>query len=162
MTRRIWVHALAIAASMAIVLLAPMSMAGSSPNPVNVDSDKVAIKGYDTVAYFTKGQPTKGNSEFVFTWNGARWQFASAAHRDMFAANPERYAPQFGQFCSMGLALGKRAIADPEAWKIVDGKLYLYFSRGARDKFQQDTPKNLKKAKANWQHHNDLPWAGQK
>jgi YHS domain-containing protein len=142
---------------MTIVLLAPMSMAGSSPN-----SDKVAIKGYDTVAYFTKGQPTKGNSEFVFTWNGARWQFASAAHRDMFASNPERYAPQFGQFCSMGLALGKRAIADPEVWKIVDGKLYLYFSRGARDKFQQDTPKNLKKAKTNWQHHNDLPWAGQK
>jgi YHS domain-containing protein len=162
MTRRIWVHALATAASMTIVLLAPMSMAGSSPNPVNVDSDKVAIKGYDTVAYFTNGQPTKGNSEFVFTWNGARWQFASAAHRDMFAANPERYAPQFGQFCSMGLALGKRAIADPEVWKIVDDKLYLYFSRGARDKFQQDAPKNLKEAEANWQHHNDLPWAGQK
>ena len=162
MTRRIWVHALAFVASMAIVLLVPMSMAGSSPNPVNVGSDKVAIKGYDTVAYFTNGQPTRGSSEFVFTWNGARWQFASAAHRDMFAANPERYAPQFGQFCSMGLALGKRAIADPEVWKIVDDKLYLYFSRGARDKFQQDAPKNLKEAEANWQHHNDLPWAGQK
>ena len=162
MTRRIWVHALAFVASMAIVLLVPMSMAGSSPNPVNVGSDKVAIKGYDTVAYFTNGQPTRGSSEFVFTWNGARWQFASADHRDMFAANPERYAPQFGQFCSMGLALGKRAIADPEVWKIVDDKLYLYFSRGARDKFQQDAPKNLKEAEANWQHHNDLPWAGQK
>jgi YHS domain-containing protein len=162
MTRRIWAHAFAIAASMTVVLLAPMSMAGSSPNPVNVDSDKVAIKGYDTVAYFTKGQPTKGNPAFAFTWNGARWQFASAAHRDMFAANPERYAPQFGQFCSMGLALGKRAIADPEVWKIVDGKLYLYFSRGARDKFQQNTNGNMKKAEANWQHHNDLPWAGQK
>jgi hypothetical protein len=162
MTRRILVHALATTTSITIALSALLSMAGSSPNPVNVQPDKVAIKGYDTVAYFTDGQPTKGSPEFVFAWNGARWQFASAAHRDMFAANPERYAPQFGQFCSMGLALGKRAIADPEVWKIVDGKLYLYFSRGARDKFVHDTNGNMKKAEANYQHHNDLPWAGQK
>lgn len=160
MTRRI--HALAAAVSMVIALSAPMSMAGSAPNPANADSDKIAIKGYDTVAYFTDGHPTKGSPEFVFAWNGARWRFANAAHRDRFASDPERYAPQFGQLCSMGLALGKRAIADPEVWKIVDGKLYLYFSRGARNKFQQNTNENMKKAETNWEHHDDLPWAGRK
>ncbi len=123
------------------------------------ESEKVAIKGYDTVAYFTEGQPTKGSPEFVFAWNDAQWQFASAAHRDMFASNPEHYAPQFGQFCSMGLAVGKRAIADPEVWKIVDGKLYLYFSKGARDKFEQNAPENIKKAEANLAKKDELPWA---
>lgn len=121
--------------------------------------DKVAIKGYDTVGYFTKGQPTKGNPEFVSAWNDAQWQFASAAHRDMFASNPERYAPRFGDNCSMGLALGKLAIADPEAWIIIDGKLYLYFSKGARDKFQHNTHENMKKAEANWDKRGELPWA---
>lgn len=114
------------------------------------ESEKVAIKGYDTVAYFTEGQPMKGDPEFVFAWNDAQWQFASAAHRDMFASNPERYAPQFGGHCSMGLSKGVKAIADPEVWTIVDGKLYLYFSKGARDKFRQNPQENIKKAEASW------------
>lgn len=150
MMRRIPVHALAIAALMAIALPAPMSMADSSPNPANVEPDKVAIKGYDTVAYFTNGQPTKGNTEFVFAWNGAQWRFANATHRDMFASDPERYAPQFGGHCSMGLSKGVKVAADPEVWTIVDGKLYLYFSRGARDSFKQDAQESIKKAEANW------------
>lgn len=114
------------------------------------EPDKVAIKGYDTVAYFTEGQPTKGNPEFVFAWNDAQWQFASAAHRDMFASNPVRYAPRFGGSCSMGLTLGKKVAANPEVWTIVDGKLYLYFSSGARDKFQQNAHDNIRKAEASW------------
>jgi YHS domain-containing protein len=125
-------------------------MAESSPNRVNVDSDNVAIKGYDTVAYFTEGQPTKGSPEFVFAWNGAQWRFASAAHRDMFAANPERYAPQFGGHCSMGLTKGAKVAANPEVWTIVDGKLYLYFSEGARDRFRENTGENIKAAETNW------------
>ena len=111
---------------------------------------KVAIKGYDTVAYFTEGQPTKGSPEFVFAWNDAQWRFANAAHRDMFASNPERYAPQFGGNCSMGLSIGKKVAANPEIWTIVDGKLYLYVSNGARDKFRQNPHENMKTAEANW------------
>ena len=65
---------------------------------INKDSFGVAIKGYDTVAYFTEGRALKGKSEFVHSWNEATWQFASASHRDMFAADPERYAPQFGGY----------------------------------------------------------------
>jgi YHS domain-containing protein len=117
---------------------------------VNAGPDKVAIKGYDTVAYFTEAQATKGRSEFAFSWNDAQWHFANAAHRDMFASNPERYAPQFGGNCSMGLSTGKKVAANPEVWTIVDGKLYLYFSNGARDKFRRNPQENTKAAEANW------------
>ena len=73
----------------------------------NVDSEKVAIHGYDTVAYFTEGKPTKGKEEFEHVWEDARWQFASVTNRELFKANPERYAPQFGGYCAGGLAVGE-------------------------------------------------------
>jgi len=119
---------------------------------VNTGEDSIAIKGYDPVAYFTNGRPVKGKSEFTYSWNGARWQFADGAHRDMFAANPERYAPQFGGFCSMALAHGQIADVNPEAWTIVDGKLYLNFSESVRRKFRQNIHDNIKKAEANWKN----------
>lgn len=150
MARQTWVHGFAIAASLAIALVAPVGMADSSAKSVNVDSDNVAIKGYDSVAYFTNGQPMKGDPAFAFAWNGAQWRFANAAHRDMFASNPERYAPQFGGFCSMALTKGHLATVDPEVWTIVDGKLYLNFNKNGRDKFRQNTQENIKQAEANW------------
>lgn len=119
--------------------------------PVATGPDKVAIKGYDTVAYFTEGQPTRGLEEFAHTWQGAKWWFASAEHRDMFAADPEKYAPRFGGFCAMGLSLGMQAQADPEAWVIVDDKLYLTFSQPALAKFTVDTPSHIRKAEAEWE-----------
>ena len=131
-----------MAALVAMPVIAGEKMANPGP-------DKVAIKGYDTVAYFTEGQPTKGDPEFVFAWNDAKWQFASATHRDMFASNPERYAPQFSGHCSMALSRGMEVAADPEIWTIVDGKLYL-FSKGGRDEFQRNAHENIKKAEANW------------
>lgn len=150
MARQTQVHVFAIAAALAIALVAPVGMADSSTKGVNVDSAGVAIKGYDTVAYFTNGRAIKGDPEFVFDWNSAQWRFASAAHRDMFSANPERYAPRFGGHCSMGLTKGRLVSADPEAWTIIDGKLYLYFSKEGREKFRQNTPENIRKAEANW------------
>ncbi|MFQ5983540.1 MAG: YHS domain-containing (seleno)protein, partial [Woeseiaceae bacterium] len=75
----------------------------------NVDANNVAIHGYDTVAYFTDGKPTKGKKDFEHVWNDARWHFASATNRDLFTANPDRYAPQFGGYCAGGLAAGEYA-----------------------------------------------------
>ncbi|HXV80794.1 MAG TPA: YHS domain-containing (seleno)protein [Candidatus Binatia bacterium] len=117
---------------------------------VNTGPNNVAIKGYDPVAYFTKGQPIKGKPEVTYSWTGAEWRFANAAHRDMFAGDPERYAPQFGGFCSMALARGKIKDIDPEAWVIVDGRLYLNFSKPVREKFQENVHKNIKQAEVNW------------
>jgi YHS domain-containing protein len=132
-----------VAAVVATPLLAGQGMIATGP-------DNVAIKGYDTVAYFTDGKPVKGRSEFAYTWNDVEWHFANAAHRDLFAGNPERYAPQFGGFCAMGLSMDKQAVADPTAWTIVDGKLYLKFSESARDRWRKDKAANIEKAEANW------------
>jgi YHS domain-containing protein len=117
---------------------------------VNVDDNDVAIMGYDTVAYFVLGKPTKGDPKYESLWNEARWFFASAEHRDLFRQDPERYSPRFGGFCAMGLALGYLAIADPEVWTIVDGKLYLNHSEKGRAELHEDIPGALAKAEHNW------------
>ena len=134
-----------------LMAAAAMSVfAGSPTNMVATGPDNVAIKGYDTVAYFTEGQPMKGSSDFVASWNGAEWHFANAEHRDLFSANPERYAPQFGGFCSAGISKGKKVAADPEAWTIVDGKLYIKLNEEVRDRWREDKAENIEKAEENW------------
>ncbi len=118
--------------------------------PIASDSSGVAIKGYDTVAYFTEGRAIKGQKEFEFSWKEAPWHFVSAAHRDMFAANPKRYAPKFGGFCAMAMTRGKMFVADPEAWTIVDGNLYMKFNKATRDRWRPNKAENIEKAKKNW------------
>ena len=66
--------------------------------PINTDEFGVAIKGYDTVAYFTEGRAVKGTADFESLWQDARWHFANAKHRDLFEADPERYVPQYGGY----------------------------------------------------------------
>ena len=124
--------------------------AGSDSKLVATDPAGIAIKGYDPVAYFTDGKALKGRPEFAFAWHDAQWLFANARHRELFAADPERYAPQFGGFCSYGLSKGKLVSADPEQWTIVEGKLYMKFNRPARDLWRQDKAAEIKKAEAAW------------
>ena len=134
---------------LAAALVMP-ALAGDPPKMINAGTDHVAIRGYDTVAYFTEGRPIKGQSEFVFSWRDVKWQFANAKHLGMFAADPARYAPQFGGFCAMALTQGVVKVVDPEAWTIVDKKLYLNFSQKGRVKFRQDLQGNIKKSEQNW------------
>lgn len=115
-----------------------------------IDEQGLAIRGTDPVAYFTEGRPVAGKPDFSYTWNDATWQFASAEHRDQFAENPEQYAPQYGGFCAFAVSQGKTATTDPEAWKIVDGKLYLNYSRERQIMWEKDIPGNIQKADANW------------
>ena len=111
----------------------------------------IAIKGYDPVAYFVKGRAMKGSKEFAHEWLGATWHFANAKHRNLFAADPAKYAPQFGGYCADGTAYGQNtANIDPEAWRIIDGKLYLNYDKGAAAELEE-TPGQIKKAEANWQ-----------
>ena len=86
---------------------------------------RVALKGYDPVAYFTEQKPVKGNSAIRYDWDEARYYFASARNRDLFADDPERYAPRFAGYCTASITRGEKNEADPEFWAIVDGKLYL-------------------------------------
>jgi hypothetical protein len=120
-------------------------------DPVNKDGDDVAIKGYDTVAYFTDGQPIPGKTDFEHRWQDARWRFASAAHRDLFAQEPEKYAPRYGGFCSGGMALGYKAPVDPEAWVIIDGKLYLNYAKRDVPEFVDNAESEIAKADAHWE-----------
>ena len=89
-------------------------------------SSGLAVKGYDPVAYFEAGKATVGDSQFSYQWNGATWQFSSAANQDLFAQSPESYAPQFGGFCSFAVSKGVTADILPTAWHIRDGALYLF------------------------------------
>lgn len=133
----------------AAVLALPTGAQGVD-GKTNAGSDNLAIKGYDTVAYFTEGKPTIGKPEFSVSWESAQWRFVNARHRDLFAANPERYAPKFRGFCSMALTRGVIAVADPEAWAVIDGNLYLSYSEKGIDNFRQNSAENIKKAQMGW------------
>ncbi|HEX2199774.1 MAG TPA: YHS domain-containing (seleno)protein [Burkholderiales bacterium] len=109
-----------------------------------------AIRGYDPVAYFTEGRPVKGSREFSYRWNGAEWRFASAQNRERFASAPEKYAPQYGGYCAYGVAGGYAVKIEPEAWSVVDGKLYLNYDRSVQASWKKDVPGYIRKADANW------------
>ena len=109
-----------------------------------------AIDGTDPVAYFTEGKPVEGKSSITYDWNGASWRFSTAANRDAFAANPEEYAPQYGGYCAWAVSQGYTASTTPEAWKIVDGKLYLNYSKSVQRKWEQSVPANIASGDRNW------------
>lgn len=110
----------------------------------------IAIDGYDPVAYFTDGQPVAGDQSVSADWNGATWRFASTANRDMFLANPAKYAPQYGGYCAWAVSQGYTAPTVPDAWKIVDGKLYLNYSKSVQARWNKDVPGHIAAGDANW------------
>jgi hypothetical protein len=118
--------------------------------PVNKDSAGLALRGYDAVAYFREGAAVEGSAEFQHVWDGARWHFKSAENRDAFARAPEAYAPQFGGYCAYAVGHGYTADADPRAWKVVGGKLYLNYNVDVRGLWEQDEAGNIRSGEANW------------
>ena len=110
----------------------------------------VAIKGFDPVAYFTLGKAVEGSEAFSHEWLGATWHFASAEHRDLLAGKPAAYAPQYGGYCAQAVSEGRTAKIDPEAWHIVDGRLYLLYSKDARKSWRRDIPSRVAEADTNW------------
>ncbi|MGD8326948.1 MAG: YHS domain-containing (seleno)protein [Sphingomonadales bacterium] len=109
-----------------------------------------AVSGYDTVAYFTQGEPAEGKSEFSTEWKGATWLFASADHLAKFKANPEAYAPQFGGYCAWAVSHGYTASADPQAWRIIDDKLYLNYNKPTQAEWLKDTATYIVDGNENW------------
>lgn len=133
------------------MLLLPVGLAQAADKPVYTGFfSKVAVGGYDPVAYFTDNMPVKGDSRFVAPFKGAQWHFASAANRDRFIADPERYAPQYGGYCAWAVSEGGTASADPMLWKIVDGKLYLNYDASVQKKWESDIAGHIVKADRNW------------
>ena len=115
----------------------------------------VALNGYDTVAYFTEGKAMKGSPDLQYEFLGETWQFATTEHRDLFASNPVAYAPQYGGYCAGEVVYGDVTSGvttniDPEAWKIIDGKLYLFYGTDYADYFEKNAEELIDKAEANW------------
>ena len=114
-----------------------------------------AVQGYDPVAYFTEGEPVKGSDDFTADYMGATFQFATAANRDAFLADPEAYAPQYGGYCAWAMADGKYAKGNARYWRIVDGKLYLNYNSGIQKKWEADIPGFIEDADEEWTRLNN-------
>ena len=135
----------------AIVLVAAAAIATAAAKPpVNVSRGQIALRGHDAVAYWTEGRPVPGSAHFEHRWNGAVWRFATTANRDAFAKDPARYAPEFGGYCAYAVSRGYTAPIDPQAWKIVEGELYLNYSRRVQRLWEEDVPGNIAKGRQNW------------
>ena len=103
-----------------------------------------AILGYDTVAYFSVGKPVKGQDRFATEWIGAKWKFASQGHLDLFKANPEKYAPQYGGYCAYGVAQDNLVSIEPDKFKVLGGKLYLNYSAEVQATWLKDPARYIK------------------
>jgi hypothetical protein len=140
---------------------AAAAMLGAEVSLANTDSPpagrRIALSGYDPVAYFTDGRPEKGSNAFWFAFDDAVYLFRSAEHRSMFAADPERYAPQYDGFCAAGVSKGYKTEPDPEAWVIANGKLYVLMLKERVPDFKRDTAAFVDKADANWPTLRDAP-----
>ena len=114
------------------------------------ERDGAALRGHDAVAYFKDGKPVKGAAEHKAEFKGSTFLFASQANRDAFAADPARYAPQYGGYCAFGVSGGYKAATDPAAFTVVDGKLYLNYNRGVQKQWSADVPGFVAKADKHW------------
>lgn len=132
-----------------VVLLALLAAAPAFAQAVNVE-DGVAVRGADVVAYFRAGRAVSGKIEYAHSWNGAIWRFSSAENRDAFAASPERFAPQYGGFCAWAVSQGYRAPVDPDAWRIVDGRLFLNYSRAIQMRWDLTRASNIAAGDRSW------------
>jgi len=120
-------------------------------------TDRIALKGYDPVAYFTLSTPTPGVAEYGYVYDGVRYYFANARHRDLFKANPEKYAPQFGGNCANNMANGVRRDSDPAVWVIIGDKLYVFAGTAGAERFRKEAETAALKASANWKTLKDTP-----
>ncbi len=110
----------------------------------------LAVGGFDAVAYHTQRAPTPGKPEFRISWQGAEWRFASQANRDLFAAEPEKYAPQFGGYCAFAVGHGSTSPGDPKVWSIVNGKLYLNLNSSVQSSWNRDQANLIQRGERNW------------
>lgn len=133
------------------IALTVVTTRATAPKPaINKGADSVAVKGYDAVAYLVSGKAIVGSAKFEYSWSDATWRFSSAENRKRFTRDPTRYAPQFGGYCAWAISRGYTADVDPEAFQIVDGRLYLIYSKSVQMRWDQDIPGNIAKAEANW------------
>ncbi|MGB5865647.1 MAG: YHS domain-containing (seleno)protein [Sulfitobacter sp.] len=148
-------HGLAVAALAAFVSVG--SAHAADEFFISDTAKNIAINGYDPVAYHTAGTPTKGTAEFKYEHNGAVWKFSSAENKAKFKAEPAKYAPAYGGWCTVGTSKGKKIATQPELFKIVDGQLYLNSSDGAHNLFLKDKAGTINTADTTWPEIKSTP-----
>lgn len=139
--------------ALAVSVTAPMTAQAQDQNSssaVNFDTQGIALHGYDPVAYFTLKTPTLGTAAYSHVFEGVSYRFSSKEHLEKFKAHPAKYAPQFGGFCAMGVVLEKKLDGDPQAWRVVDDKLYLNVNKDIQKKWLEDVPGHIAKAGKTW------------
>lgn len=127
-----------------------ITVASLQAGDVTYQSSGTAINGYDPVAYFIMEKPVKGDTSHSYSWNGAAWQFANAENLTTFKSNPEKYAPKYGGYCAYAVSRGYTAPTDPQAWSVVDGALYLNYSKSVRSRWNSDQAANIVVGDKNW------------
>jgi len=134
-------------------MLAGLLLATGLSTAARSEEPKLSTSGYDPVAYFTDGKPTQGKAEIEYLWHKLAWRFASPAHRDLFAKDPDHYAPQYDGYCALGVAVDDaehKDTIDPQAWAIVDGKLYLVHNQYWLQVWQEKAEEHIKQANKDW------------
>lgn len=131
---------------------ADVALAQRSPKPPIFTEfrSKLALDGYDAVAYFKTGKPMQGSAQHTLSWNGATWHFASAENKTAFEASPQAFAPQFGGYCAWAVSEGYTAKGDPSIWRIVEGRLYLNYNASVQKSWEKDVPGHVAKGNKNW------------
>ncbi|HYN59709.1 MAG TPA: YHS domain-containing (seleno)protein [Rubrivivax sp.] len=123
-------------------------------SPVNAvadaGDDHVMLKGADVVAYFTQGKYVQGDAKFKSRYEDVTFRFASAEHKALFDAAPQKYLPQYGGFCANGIAYGIPWGGDADSFRLIDGKLYIFGGQGSRDGWDLDVPLNMMRADGYW------------
>jgi YHS domain-containing protein len=112
--------------------------------------EKLSVKGYDPVAYFSAGKPVQGLKDFEYQWMGTTFRFSNKENLELFKKAPEKYAPQYGGYCAYAVSQGYTAAVDPEAWEITNGKLYLNYSKSVQRKWKEKRDEYIASADKNW------------
>jgi YHS domain-containing protein len=127
---------------------------GQGLSPVNAIKDgedaHLILFGHDVVSYFTENTHKMGSPAIKSVYKGVTFRFSKAEHKAMFDKEPEKYIPQFGGYCSNGVAYGIPWGGDADTWRIIDGKLYIFGGKGSLDAFLLDVPKNIALANKYW------------
>ncbi|MFP4174111.1 MAG: YHS domain-containing (seleno)protein [Candidatus Hydrogenedentota bacterium] len=139
---------------------APSHPAFAGDGPINMNRDGVAIKGYDAVGYFTENEAVKGSPDYTAEYKDTTFWFASPENRDMFAENPEAYAPAYGGFCSLGVSNGYKDDVHPEAFNVIDGRLYFNLTPGIHVGWLRNKEQHITRADENWPDLRHAPGYG--
>jgi hypothetical protein len=142
------------------LLAMTLALAGCATHPGQIWQDTpvspideragLGLEGYDAVAYFTDHHPIQGRDVYTSEWQGATWRFTSKEHRDLFAADPSHYAPQYGGYCAYAVSHGTTAHGDPNQWAVVDGRLFVNNNPLARKLWEHDRSRNIRVGDVNW------------